>query len=84
MAEKRRRTERNESEMDTEGGEEASTSHLQPRCKKGHTSYIYLTHSDEEAIVDFVKDHEELYDKTSEQLKDKATKDCLWQRFTSR
>ena len=26
---------------------------------------IYLTDSDEEAIVDFVKDHEELYDKTN-------------------
>ena len=28
---------------------------------------IYLTESDEEAIVDFEKDHEELYDKTNKQ-----------------
>ena len=28
---------------------------------------IYLTDSDEEAILDFVKDHKELYDKTNEQ-----------------
>ena len=26
---------------------------------------IYLTDSDKEATVDFVKDHEELYDKTN-------------------
>ena len=42
---------------------------------------IYLTDSDDEAIVDFVKDHEELYDKTNEHFKDKARNDCLWDRF---
>ena len=44
---------------------------------------IYLTDSDEEAIVDCVKDHEELYDKTNEHLKDKDRGECLWERFTS-
>ena len=39
---------------------------------------IYLTDSDKEAIVDFVKDHEEFYDKTSEQFKDKVRKEALW------
>ena len=43
---------------------------------------INLTDSDEEAIVNFVKDHEELYNKTNEHFKDKARKDCLWERFT--
>ena len=43
---------------------------------------IYLTDSDEEAIVDFVKDHK-LYDKTSEHFKDKARKECLWERFAN-
>ena len=38
---------------------------------------IYLTDSDEKATVDFVKDHEELYDKTNEHFKDKAKKECL-------
>ena len=38
---------------------------------------IYLM----EAIVDFVKDYEELY-KTIEHFKDKATKKCLLERFT--
>ena len=44
---------------------------------------IYLTDSNEEAIVDFVKDHEELYDKTNEHFQDKARKECLWEIFAS-
>ena len=51
-------------------GVEAGTS--QSGFKKGHMTNIYVTDSDEEAIVDFVKDHEELYDKTSEHFKDKS------------
>ena len=47
--------------MDTEAGGEANTS--QSRHKKGHMMNIYLTASDDEAIVDFVKDHEALYNK---------------------
>ena len=31
--------------------------------------------------MDFVKDHEELYDKTNEHFKDKARKECLWEEF---
>ena len=37
---------------------------------------IYLIDSDEKAIVDFVKDPEELY-KTNEHFKNKARKECL-------
>ena len=37
----------------------------------------FLTDSHEEVIVDFVKDHEELYDKTNELLKNKVRKDIL-------
>ena len=44
---------------------------------------IYLTDSDEEAIVDFVKDHKEFYDKINEHFKDKARKYCLWLQFTN-
>ena len=43
---------------------------------------IYLTVWDEEAIVDFVKDHKELYTKTNGHFKDKARKECIWERFT--
>ena len=51
--------------MDTEAGGEANTS--QSRHKKGHMMNIYLTASDDEAIVDFVKDHEALYNKNQQE-----------------
>ena len=60
--------------MDTEDGGEVGTS--QSHMKKGHMTSIYLTDSDEEAIVDFVKDHQELYDMTNKHFKDKARKEC--------
>ena len=44
---------------------------------------IYLTDSDEGDIVDFVKDYEELYDKSNDMFKSKTSKDCLWKRFAS-
>ena len=51
--------------------------------KKGHMTNIHLTVSDEEAIVDFVKDHDELYYKTNKHFKDKARKECHWERFAN-
>ena len=51
--------------------------------KKGHMMNIYLTDSDEKAIVEFVTNHKEFSDKTHEKYKDKAENDCLWERFTS-
>ena len=44
---------------------------------------IFLTDSDNEVIVDFVKDDEELYDITHQHFKDRAKKNCLWERFAS-
>ena len=38
---------------------------------------IILSDSDEEAIVDFIKQHEELYDKTNDSCKDKQKKERL-------
>ena len=58
------------------------TSPSHSRQKKGHMTYIYLTNTDE-AIVDFMKDHAELYDKTNEHFQDKARKECLWERFAN-
>ena len=58
MVEKPAKTDKIETEMDTEAGGEASTSQSHSRHKKGHMTNIYPTDSDEEAIVDFVKDHE--------------------------
>ena len=69
-----------QSDTETEAGRGETS---QSRYKKGHMTNIYLTGSDEEAIVDFVKDHEELYDKTDEQFKDKARKEGLWERFAN-
>ena len=79
MAEKRQRTERNESNIDTEDGGEASQRSIQSqsRHKEGHMRNLYLTDSDKKTVVDFVEDHEELYNKINENFKDKVKKDCL-------
>ena len=70
VTEKRPTTERSESEMDTEGGKEASTStESQSREKKGHVMSIYFTDLDEEAIVDFVKDHRSFTTKPTRTLR---------------
>ena len=45
--------------------------------------YIFLSDSDEEAIVEFVKQHEELYDKTNDSFKNKQKKERLWQQIAS-
>ena len=74
---KRPRTERSDTETEVARGE---TGPSQLRYKKGHITNVYLTDSDKEAIVDCVKDHEELY-KTSEHFKDKARKELLWEEF---
>ena len=73
---KRPRTQRSETETEAGGGEVGKS---QSHNKKGHMTNVYLT-SDEEAIVDFVKDHE-LYDKTSDHFKDKVKKKSLWEEF---
>ena len=65
VAEKHARKDRIDTEMDTEGGGKAGTSPSQFRHKKRPMTNIYLTDSDEEAIVDFVKVHDKLYDKTN-------------------
>ena len=49
----------------------------QSRQKKGQMKSIFLSDSDEEAIVEFIKQHEELYDKTNNSFKDKQKKEGL-------
>ena len=83
MAEKCPSTSKSHTEMDTESGGEAAMCQSHSRHKKGHMTNIYLTDSDEEAIVDFIKDHEEPYGKSNKLFKDKARKDCLWERFAN-
>ena len=59
--------------MDTDTDPEST----QSRQKKGQMKFIFLSNSDEEAIVDFFKQHEELYDKTHVKFKDKQRKEGL-------
>ena len=47
----------------------------QSRQKKGQMKSIFLNVSDEEAIVEFIKQHEEPYDKTNDSFKDKQKKE---------
>ena len=51
----------------------------QSRQKKGQMKSIFLSESDEEAHIDFVKQHEELFDKTHTKFKDKQRKEGLWE-----
>ena len=43
--------------------------------------FIFLSDSDEEAIAEFVKQREELYDKTNDSFKDKQKKKRLWEQL---
>ena len=49
----------------------------QSRQKKGQMKTILLSDSDEEAIIEFVKQYEQLYDKTNESFNDKQKKERL-------
>ena len=44
---------------------------------------IFLSDSDEEAIVEFVKRHDELYDKTNDSFKDKQKKERIWESLAA-
>ena len=55
----------------------------QSRKKKRQIKFIFLSDSDEEAIVKFVKQHEELYDKTKDSFKDKQKKERLWETLAT-
>ena len=44
---------------------------------------IFLSDSDEEAIVEFVKQHEELYDKTNDSFNDKQKREQLWEQLAA-
>ena len=56
---------------------------IQSRQTKGQMKSIFLSDSDEEAIVEFVKQHEELYDKTNNSFKDKQKKEGLWEQVAA-
>ena len=45
------------------------------RQKKGQMKSIFLSDSDKEAIMEFIKQQEELYDNTNDSFKDKQKKE---------
>ena len=51
--------------------------------KKGQIKSIFLSDSDEEDVVEFIKQHEELYDNTNDSFKDKQKKERLWETLAS-
>ena len=53
------------------------------RQKKVQMKSIFFTDSDEEAIMEFIKQHEELYDKTSGSFKDKQKNERLWEQLAA-
>ena len=55
----------------------------QSRQKKVQMKSIFLSNSDEEAIVEFVKQNEELYDKNNDSFKDKQKKEGLWEQLAA-
>ena len=73
MEEEERGEKRARTDMDTDA---EST---QSRQKKGQMKSIFLSDSDDEAIIEFVKQHKELYDKTNDSFKDKQKKERLWE-----
>ena len=64
-------------------GPDSDVESTQSRQKKGQMKSIFLSDSDEEAIVKFVKQHEELYDKTYAIFKDMQRKEVLWERLAA-
>ena len=77
MEEEERREKRMQTDMDTDA---EST---QSRQKKGQMKSIFLSDSDKEAIVKFVKQHKELYDKSNDSFKDKQKKERLWEQLAA-
>ena len=51
--------------------------------QKGQMKSIFFSDSDEEAITEFIKQHDELYDKTNDSFKDKQKKERLWEQLAA-
>ena len=77
------REETEEGKTDKRAGTDTDVESTHSRQKNGQMKSIFLSDSDEEAIVEFVKQNEELYDKTHAKFKDKQRKECLWERLAA-
>ena len=69
--------ERGEKRARTDTDTDVETTQI--RQKKGQMKSIFLRDSDQEAIVEFINQHEELYDKTNDSFKDNQKKERLWE-----
>ena len=69
--------------MDRAGGREVGTSWSHSRQMKGHMTYIYLTDLDEEAIVNFVKEKKEVYDKINKHFKSRPGRNACWRGLST-
>ena len=56
---------------------DADVESIQSRQKKSQMKSIFLNDLDEEAILELIKQHEELYDKTNDSFKEKQKKEGL-------
>ena len=79
MERERRKQSQERGDMDTDTDVEST----QSRQKKGQMKSIFLSNSSEEAIVEFVKQHEKLYDKTNDSFKDKQKKERLSEQLAA-
>ena len=79
--ERREEEERGEKRARTDTDTDAEST--RSRQKKGQMKSIFLSDSDKEAIVEFIKQHEELYDKTNDSFKDKQKKERLWEQLAA-
>ena len=55
----------------------------QSRQNKGQMKSIFLSDSDKEAILEFIKQHKECYDKTNDSFKDKQKKKQHWEQLSA-
>ena len=83
VAENRPRTERSDSKIDRSWRRDGHTS-ITIQVQERTYDKKYLTDSDWDYFGLSVKDHEELYRKTSKQFKGKVRKEYLWDRLASR
>ena len=89
MRERREQEERDRERMERdreespERGEKRVRTDTDADVETTQSRLIFLSDSDEEAIVKFVKQHEELYDKTNDSVKDKQKKERLWEQLAA-
>ena len=81
MERERRKESQERGEKRAQTDTDTDVESTQSRQKKGQMKSIFLCDSDAEVIVEFIKQHEELYEKTNDSFKDKQKKERLASRY---